>query len=189
MKSTTTKHNHCIQFTLVELVKSHHSKLSNIVYFLTASGHSLENWQQGNYHDAAIPSFPAQIQIENVPTGPAQQCVNADIQKANQSTLTLTVLNSTPTDDSTQPVSFSFGQSSTLVDHDYCMYSTSEYSRADNYHKAVDNRGFMRVEQVICNIIVSILLLLETTSAMLVYTITKNAFPTSNCNAHPDSSI
>ena len=112
------------------------------------NGHSLENWHQG-YQDAATDSFSSHMQIESVPIGPIQECVNANIQSTSESTLTLTVLNSTNNDENSQPISFSFAQSSkhgsNTGDHDYCtMYPKSEFSGADNYHGSMDN---MRPQQ------------------------------------------
>lgn len=95
------------------------------------------------------------MQIESAPISPIQQCINADIHPTNESTLTLTVLNSTNVaDEASQPISFSFGQSSThgsnIVDHDYCIYPKLEYSVRESYHGAVDNSAFMQLEQVTC---------------------------------------
>ena len=91
------------------------------------------------------------MQIESVPIGPIQECVNANIQSTSESTLTLTVLNSTNSDENSQPISFSFAQSSkhgsNTGDHDYCtMYHKSEFSGADTYHGSMDN---MQPQQVI----------------------------------------
>ncbi len=123
-------------------------------FIFSEHGHSLENWHEGSsYQDTATDSFSSHMQIESVPIGPIQQCINADIKPTNESTLTLTVLNSTNTDEATQPISFSFAQSSThgnnLVDHDYCaMYPKSGYSATESYHGPVDNSALMQPEQV-----------------------------------------
>ena len=95
------------------------------------------------------------MHIESIPICPIQECINAEIQPTSESTLTLTVLNSTNTDEATQPISFSLCQPSTygnnLVDHDYCTYPKSDYSIADNYHGAVNSSALMHKEQVICD--------------------------------------
>jgi hypothetical protein len=92
------------------------------------------------------------MQIESVPTGPIQECINADIQSTSGSTLTLTVLNSTNSDESTLPISFSFAQPSkydnNFVDHEYCTRQPKlEYSAAD--HQQRDDNGLVQPQQVI----------------------------------------
>lgn len=96
------------------------------------------------------------MQIESIPICPIQECINAEIQPTSEATLTLTVLNSTNTDETTQPISFSLCQPSThgntLVDHDYCTYPKSGYSIVDNYH-GMNSSALMHQEQVIFLII------------------------------------
>ena len=93
------------------------------------------------------------MQIESIPICPIQECINAEIHPTSESTLTLTVLNSTNTDDATQPISFLCQPSTNginLVDHDYCSYSG--YSSADNYHGALHNNALVQQEQVVAGI-------------------------------------
>ena len=114
-------------------------------------GNNLENWHHGSYQDSATDSFCHHMQIESVPIGPIQDCIDSHIKPTGGSSLTLTVLNSTNTDEASHPMSFSFGETSTqgnLIDHDYCAYPKSGYSGMGSYHGAVNNGAFMQSEQV-----------------------------------------
>ncbi|XP_028398549.1 uncharacterized protein LOC114522118 [Dendronephthya gigantea] len=118
-------------------------------------GNNLENWHHGSYHgsyqDTATDSFSHHMQIESVPIGPIQDCIDADIKPRGESSLTLTVLNSTGTDESSHPMSFTFGETSThetnLIDHDYCAYPKTEYSGMESYHGGVNNNMILQSEQ------------------------------------------
>ena len=87
---------------------------------------------------------------------PIKRCTNADIQSTSESTVTLTVLNSTTsTDEAAQAISLSLSQpsahSSNLIDHDYCTYpKLGGYSGFEPSIHAADNSALMQLEQVFC---------------------------------------
>ena len=122
-------------------------------FIFPENGQSLENWHHSNYQDITTDSFSSQMQMESAQICPIQQCINASIQTMNESTVTLTVLNATNTDEPTQPISFSVAQLSTpenSVDHDYCTYPRPGYSKTS--HGTVGTSGPVHSEQVMFNL-------------------------------------